>query len=91
MGLLSGLGDAIGPILVIVVIYLVYKFFLDIETDQKVKETAAEVSKIEAEIKHEQIKLEREKLFTQYNQQQLPRKDADVEYKVLEDKRDGER
>ncbi len=85
-----GFMDAIGPAIAIAVIYMVYKVFMDLETDQKAKETAVEVTKIQAETEREKVRLEREKLFTQYNQQQLPVKEADAEYKFLEDKKDEE-
>jgi len=89
-----GLLDAVGPIIAIVVIYVVYQAFMNMETAQKEKETHIEVSKIQAETEREKVRLEREKMFLEYNklssEQQLPLKDADVEYKVLQDKRDKE-
>jgi len=87
-----GLLDAIGPIVAIIVIYVVYKVFMDMETAQKVKETSIEVSKIQAETEREKVRLEREKVFLEYNEryngQRLPLKDAGADYKILEDKRD---
>jgi len=86
-----GIQDAIGPIIAIVVIYFIYQRFMNLETSQKEKETAIEVSKIRAEAEYERIKLEREKTFLEYNKrhdtQQLPVKGTDAEYKVLDDKR----
>jgi len=89
-----GILDAVGPIIAIVVIYVVYQAFMNMETAQKEKETSIEISKIEAETEREKVRLEREKMFLEYNKlssvQQLPLKDAGAEYKVLQDKRDKE-
>lgn len=86
-----GMFDFVGPVLAIVVIYGVYKIFGDLDTAQKEKEVATDISKIQVEIERDRIKLEREKLFLEYRDrhgdQQLPFKGTEVEYKVLEDKR----
>jgi len=86
--------DAIGPIIAIVVIYVVYQAFMNMETAQKEKETSIEVTKIQAETEREKVRLEREKMFLEYDNrrgdQLLPLKGADAEYKVLRDKRDKE-
>ncbi len=83
--------DIVGPVIAIGAIYLVYKIFMDMETKQKEKETSIEISKIEAQTELDKTRLQREKQFIEYSDKhdkQLPFKDTDVEYKILDDRSD---
>ena len=86
-----GIFDAIGPIILIIIIYVVYTAFTNLETAQKEKETSIEISKIEAETERDKVKLQREQAFLEYNKKygdgQPKIRDTDVDYEVLEDKR----
>ena len=88
-----GIFEAIGPIMMIVIVYVVYRLFTGLESDQKERDISAEVSKIQAETERDKIQLQREQAFLEYNERYGDVKpgirDADADYRILEDQRDN--
>ena len=84
--------DIIGPLFIIALVFAVYKLAGDMDTASDTKKAKLELSKIDAETRKEEIRIESKRLDLQLGQMVidakrlgLDTKDAEAEYHFLEE------
>ena len=87
------MADIIGPIFIIALVFVIYHFAGKMDIASEVKKSNLELSKIDAETRKEEIRIESKRLDLQLGKMvidarklRLDTKDAEAEYKSLEDK-----
>jgi len=88
MGIWDGWEGAIGPALALIIVYVVYLKFQDLDMRPRKIEADSKVREFDAEARLEELKLKRDMIDFEKERLSLEKKPVDAEYHVLEDKRD---